>query len=690
MDNTIFYQEKTHLNGVLVKLGAAKKVLEASMRSIGVENLEKLKDMRADRETDAHDLFAFMERLHEKNTAFNFKDKYRRLDELESLLKEPYFSRLDLSLKLTSFAIETIYIGKFGYTQDRPIITDWRAKIASVYYRYRYPQKNITYDTPNGVEKRDLLLKRTFEVDNGNLVKYYNNDIQLDETEIIIDKIKSRTGGVLEDIVETIQESQLDIIEADPRQVCIVQGCVGSGKSTVAIHKLSHIFFNYPTLILPERSILVAKNQILVGYLSTLFPKLGIFDINYKSLRELIYGLVFSEELKLDIDFDIECDASSFDIKKIYEVKQKIKNIHNEYKEQLDTIFRSGENEYFAGFKYTEKQTIYNNISEVIEDMEEELDSETFYLKENPDSSKSYLYRNNIKVLKKIISTLRKLRNKLKETALLEFSKSLGVDTRKRLNYLETLIYLFIYSELVGIEKSMKYHYCVVDEGQDFSVLEYLILSKIVLNGRFCILGDLNQAYQNDSLTSWDEIQQVITEARQAQTFELDTNYRSTKPIIDLANKILNPFTNKFLPKSINRKGSDPKIINAPSFEEVLGRLKTELEKDVKETDKSIGIICIDESVFESVDSKLSTMKIESSLYVKLDSKRRITYIPNGVYLSRFEDCKGLEFSKVYVLGLDLDNIRDFKEAKRAFVAVTRAMNEVVIFKYAQKQQQLT
>lgn len=685
MDNTIFNQEETHLNGILIKLDSAKKVLEISMRSIGAQNLEKLKDMRADRETDAHDLFAFMERMHEKNAAFNFKDKYRRLDELESLLKEPYFSRINLGKK-DSAVIEEIYIGKFGYTENKPIITDWRAKIASVYYRYRYPQKNVTYDTPDGMEKRDLLLKRTFEVDDGKLVKYYNNDIQLDESEIIIDKIKSRTGGVLEDIVETIQESQLDIIEADPRQVCIVQGCVGSGKSTVAIHKLSHIFFNYPTLILPERSILVAKNQILVGYLSTLFPKLGIFDINYKSLRELIYGLVFSEELKLEVDFDVESDASLFSIKKIQKVRQQIQEIHDDYKKQLDEIFESEENKYFAGFKYTQKQTIYNNISEVIEDMEEELDTETFYLKENPASSRSYLYKNNIKILKRIISSLRKLRNKLKETTLLEFSKVLGLDIRKKLNYLETLIFLFIYSELIGIEKSMKYQYCVVDEGQDFSVLEYLILSKIVLNGRFCILGDLNQAYQNDSLASWDEIQQVITEARQAQTFELNTNYRSTKPIIDLANKILEPFTDKFLPKSINRKGVNPEIINTPSFDETLSILKKELEKDITETNKSIGVICIDENIFEQVDSELNNMRIENSLYVKLDSKKRITYIPNGVYLTRFEDCKGLEFAKVYVLGLDLDKLNNFKDAKRAFVAVTRAMNEVVIFKYGQKQ----
>ena len=101
----------------------------------------------------------------------------------------------------------------------------------------------------------------------------------------------------------------MDIIEADPRQVCIVQGCVGSGKSTVAIHKLAHIFFNFPKLIHPERTILIVKNQILVGYLSTLFPKLGIFNINYGTIKDLLVNLYFREALSIEINLDKANDS---------------------------------------------------------------------------------------------------------------------------------------------------------------------------------------------------------------------------------------------------------------------------------------------------------------------------------------------------------------------------------------------
>src|SRR3989304_5144639 len=158
------------------------------------------------------------------------------------------------------------------------------------------------------------------------------HEIILDESQIIAEKIEGRTGGLLEEIVETIQTDQHKIIEADPRTVCIVQGTVGSGKSTVAIHKLSHIFFNHHNLIRPERAILIAKNQILVGYLSTLFPKLGIFDINYGTIRDVVYNLLFREEISIRFDLGKNTQTSGFGIKEVSKLKKKLEKIHEDYK----------------------------------------------------------------------------------------------------------------------------------------------------------------------------------------------------------------------------------------------------------------------------------------------------------------------------------------------------------------------
>jgi DNA helicase II / ATP-dependent DNA helicase PcrA len=678
MSDKTIYEESKHLNATLDKLGSAKKKIEESLKVMGKENLTKLKELREDPQAEPHDLLLLLEAIHQKNAAFNLKDKYKRLEEFDHLIKEPYFSRIDLKSSGTN-ETDRIYIGKFGFTDKEPVITDWRAKIASIYYRYRYPQKNVVYTTPDGPVTGDLLLKRTFEIENGTLIKYYNNDIQLDESEILIEKVEKRTGGVLEDIVETIQEGQLDIIEADPRQICIVQGCFGRGRSTVAIHKLSHIFFNHSNIIQPERSVVVAKNQIQAGYLSTLFPKLGIFDVSYKSLRELVYNIIYREELKIKVDLDIKEPPETFTLEQINKTRELIKKVHVEYEGKINGIFSGEEGETFAGFAYQDKETVDGNLKEVIDDMSDELELQTGYLKESPRSIRAYRYKLNIKVLKKIVNKLRRLRIRLRESALSDIVKELGIDTTKPLGYNRFLIYLLAYSGLIGFSKSQLYQYCVIDEGQDFSLLEYLILSKLVVKGRLCILGDLNQSYNHNGIVTWEDIMQVIEDAKQANVFELTTNYRSTKPIIDYANSILQPFTDTYLPKSINRAGPEPEVLSYTRINDVLDGLTEQLSKDTINLNKTVGIICSNEELINKSADIIRRLGVPEDKIIHLDTKKRISFISRGFYISNFHECKGLEFSKVYVLGRDPHQAANFNEAKKYFVAVTRAMNELVI-----------
>ena len=139
------------------------------------------------------------------------------------------------------------------------------------------------------------------------------------------------------------------------------------------------------------------------------------------------------------------------------------------------------------------------------------------------------------------------------------------------------------------------------------------------------------------------------------------------------------------MPKSINRKGENPVILELPSYEKMFSTFKEMISADSKDLSKSIGVICFNEKEIQDAESVILDLKLDKNHVIKLDSKKKISYIPTGVYLTSFENCKGLEFSKVYVLGLDLKSIKDFKDAKRAFVAVTRAMNEVVLLNYASK-----
>lgn len=679
MSDKITNEEKKKLSQVVDLVNIDKRNLEIAMDSMGAFNLNRLKELRDNPATNSADFLQFLNLLDEKNASFNITDKYKKLEELEYLSKEPYFARIDLADE-SKGRKDNYYIGKFGFNIDKtPVVIDWRAKIASVYYKYRYPQKNVSYDTPLGPETCDLKLKRTFEIDNGELIKYYNNDIKLDENELISDKIDKRTGGVLEDIVETIQESQHAIIEADPRRVCIVQGTVGSGKSTVAIHKLSYIFFNYPEIIRAKRSILIAKNQILVGYLSTLFPKLGIFDINFGTVRDILYNILFAEKISTKFNLDSEKDLQSFGVAEIKKLEKKIEDAHKHYEEELIKVFSSEETQSFGGYVYDYSQPIKDNFTEAIQDLEEEKGFQEEFVKEHPTHPRSRVFIENIKIIRKIIKKLTDLRLSIRSEYLSNFTKDFNLSESGHFSYRDALIYIVLYSELIGFTKFEKFDYCVVDEGQDFSLLEYLALNKLVSNGRFCILGDLNQSYVTDGLTEWEEIFGVVEGAKDAQKFVLDTNYRSTFPIINFARSIMEPYTTQYLPVPIQRKGPEPEIEEHSTNNDLIKKFESDLKQDIKNLDKSIGIICMNNEILEEVTKITGNLKINKDRLIYLRESDRITYLPRAVYVTHFDNCKGLEFGKVYVLGLNLGKIKSINDAKKAFVAVTRAMNELKV-----------
>ena len=679
-----FKTESERAAQTVSQLARYQEELSSALNYMGEENLKKLKDLRDSAEANPTDLFLFMEQLHAQNLAFNLKDKVQRLEELAFSLAEPYFSRIDLA-DAKNLSSEIIYIGKFGFTPkntSKPVITDWRAKIASVYYKYRYPQANVTYETQDGEVVRDLKLKRTFEFDAGALVKFYNNDIQLDENELIAEKIAKRTGGVLEDIVATIQQSQMAIIEQDPRSICIVQGCVGSGKSTVAIHKLSHIFFNFPKLIAPHNSLLVAKNQILTGYLSTLFPKLGIFDINYGTLKDLIVRIVYRHELPVDLSLDNESNMSDCDATFVHTINNSSASFKSFVCSQLDELQSDSVVSRYFTFVYDDELSALENVSSLLMELDEELRFQKDKIDGGVSGSYEAKCQENIKNLRQITTKLKKIARTFKTSVFPKVLRSLDLKSTKKLCYKDALTYIVLYAEAFGLSNLKKFEYCVVDEGQDFSLLEYLFLNKVVIKGRFSILGDLNQGYIESGIKKWEEIQEAIPDAHTFAKFELTTNYRSTKQIIDYACNILAPYTTSYLPKSINRRGLEVGEMVIPNKDMLFSDFQKRVQTDLTALDKSVGVICFSDYLFEKAKAFLESgyrAKLKDRLVV-LNPKDKIFYAPKGVYLTMFENCKGLEFSKVYVLGLK-SSFKNLSEARAAYVASTRAMNELIVYK---------
>jgi len=327
-------------------------------------------------------------------------------------------------------------------------------------------------------------------------------------------------------------------------------------------------------------------------------------------------------------------------------------------------------------FKFVHNTSIFENL----ENLQEELEESILNIKDEIKDEKEDAFRSEkLKMSLKIHQDLKKEVNSKKSQILKEHFNALvkKYSLNKFLGYKESLLYLVIFQEFYGFKNNPIFEYCVVDEAQDLAVLEFMFLKKVVLSHRFCIIGDLNQNLHNKALSSWEDLE-ILFDSDKIERHKLEKNFRSTKNIIDYANSVMSPFTTKYLPIPIEKIGKE--VVETTL--ENLSDFRDMLKEDYKNLEKSIGLI------FYNYDKKNEVVKIaeeevsDASKLITLAELKKGFYSPRGVYIVDFNDCKGLEFNKVYLFGFETRNIKDFEEAKKAFVGITRAMNELVILNW--------
>ena len=355
---------------------------------------------------------------------------------------------------------------------------------------------------------------------------------------------------------------------------------------------------------------------------------------------------------------------------KIYSAKEACFNSVNE-------ILNKEKYVSLVNFKFNPKESLFDNFNELINDITEgianikdevkERQGDTFF----KEKSKELISR-----MSALKSELVSKRNSILKDHFDVITAEYGLT--EFLGYKQALLYLIIYHDFYGFKKNQMYEYCVIDEAQDMSLIELLYLQKMVVKNRFCIIGDLNQNLHNNPLSSWEDIYQLF-DGTKITTFLLETNYRSTKNIVDFANGIISRFTNLYLPKSIEKVGNDVEIVKLDS-EDTYKKFKEMISQDYKDLSKSIGVIFNNSSDKEKILEILKEEITDPEKLIVLDTYKKGFYSPRGVFAVDFENCKGLEFNKVYLFGFDLEKIENYEQAKKAFVGVTRAMNELTIF----------
>lgn len=267
MDEKEFLREKEKLKEVSKKLEEEEKVIESNLSTTST-NYDKDSYVRA-------------QLVYVGN---------KKLKDLKKIKGKPYFARIDFTAK--GDTLEKLYIGKLSVLDSksqRPIIIDWRAPISNLYYDGRVGKSS--YDSPSGKIEGEISLKRQYFIEDGKLEKYSDIDLKATDEALQV-ALEEKADDRLKNIVATIQGEQNNIIRADMNKALVVQGVAGSGKTTIALHRIAYLIYNCDKEFDPEDFMIIAPNKFFLNYISNVLPDLGVENVKQYTFEDLAYEII--------------------------------------------------------------------------------------------------------------------------------------------------------------------------------------------------------------------------------------------------------------------------------------------------------------------------------------------------------------------------------------------------------------
>ncbi len=720
---------------------------------------KNLKDKINDLEKSAKG--AYNEKLFINKKLFNIVEK--NLEVYEEANLKPYFARIDF--REFRKDTESFYIGKnsLGDVRDGDEkVIDWRAPIADLYYSGT--QGEAYYRAPIGVINGELKLKRKFLYENSEIIKCFDeglNEIILksnldnEEGEALIDEflrinLENGTGNKLKEVVATIQKEQNDIIRADKNFPLIIQGSAGSGKTTVALHRLAYLLYRYKDVLEAKDILVIAPNKLFLDYISEVLPDLGVNDVKQKTFEDIaveilnLKGKVITKDKKfIKILEEEEDDKTKILLKESrFKGSWQFKNILDIYLKVLESKDSNIENIVIMGYTLFDKKEIKRlftkdlikypinkrkdeikryfslKIKEKVLTVLDKIDFNYEYkiarLKKQMEDSKErrikliefYDERDNFKrefqgVVKKEfneyfekwkgLNTSNIYLDMFKDEEFFEkvicnvIPKDLGEFIRNSLeeNIKNNIIdsddlaaMLYIKFKIDGVVDLVKH--IVIDEAQDYSMMQIKVISMITQGSSLTIVGDLGQGiYYYKGIKLWQNvIDNIFNEKGIYKT--LKQSYRSTVEIIEFANKVLEKQKNyEISAKPILRHGEKPKIVKFNNNKDFCNKLDEIVEKIINSGRTSIAIIGKTSKECKKIKDAVRKYSKYDFILVKEDNKElNLEKIIIPSYLT-----KGLEFDCSIVYNLDKDVYKDNEmDKKLLYVVLTRALHYEYIF----------
>ena len=632
-------------------------------------------------------------------------------------LGKPYFARIDFADDETPR--KAYYIGKHAVMNDatlEPDVIDWRAPVSTLYYEgvlgpcsYEAPEER-TYTV-------ELSLKRQFDITDAQLLSYY--DVDLVANDELLQKVLNTPGAArLKEVVSTIQGEQNHIIRRTPWRHMVVQGVAGSGKTTVALHRIAYVVFNYEDRLPPERFLIIGPNKFFLNYISNVLPDLGVEAVKQVTYEE-VYNYLTEDEQRIapslaladDVSNSIHTQAlkqaisfkGSMAMKPLLDavlaqaewdvVKKDIvvdgvmiftmaeqRAILAEFP-HLPLAWRCLEiNKYITKKVQQSTDAILSNVMQSLvdqaygEDRDIELDKRCAIHMRN--AVKTSLYKPYTGNAQRMYWALLKSSG-FQQTAEAQASpeafkaitqRALQCRRDKSLDKSDIASVLYLHHGLQGFPEASALKQIIIDEAQDVSPFAVFVLKTIAKNAFFTLLGDVCQGiFDWEGITDWQATQDVLGDS---DFFTLDKSYRSTMEIMAQANKVLTRIGDgRYRAECVERHGQAVAQLRCKQSElpDMIVSAVTAAQQRGMNTVAIVGRTAAQcAALYTALQQQLPSITLITG--ADTDYHGGVSVLP--VYLA-----KGMEFDTVILA--DVDALE--RDLKMMYVALTRALSELVM-----------
>ena len=601
--------------------------------------------------------------------------KLNYFKKLYKIQNNPYFGKI--TFMEDGDKIRDYYIGITYLTKDNEnLINDWRSPISSIFYDFE--SGPCEYETPSGMIHGTLYNKRQFTIEEGKLKRVFDNKLNIQD-ELLQEVLATKASDKMKNIVNTIQAEQNAIIRNTKDRNLIVQGIAGSGKTSVALHRVAFLLYKIKNLT-SDKVLIFAPNNIFSEYISNVLPELGEDNTKETTFHEFLTSYI--KEYKYIEDFtsfieryykhnEIDPELVKFKqsdeiAKPIIEYVKRYTNVasFNEDIMTRDLYYSKDDLNFMLHHRYQKFPLVKR-----LEAMAEKICEQKFKGSKAKEKTVYKLLRENlnvtldIKLIYKSFYKSKEFKESFKKEINPKYITRLSDDT---ISYEDAICFVFMKCLLCGFIYDYEIEQTIIDEAQDYNKLQYILMKRILRKSKFTILGDINQTinpyYQYKSL---EELKGLFKD--DCNYLELTKTYRSSPEIIEHTNKILD----LNLVSAIRRDNHIPVEFRKED------NLKEQLINDINDLryeNSSIAIITKTdeeaEKIYDIIHNDYKDMKLITNKSKTFS--RGLVVIPSYI-------AKGLEFDAT-IIYTDKNNPYEYSERFLYYVACTRSQHHLIIY----------